>query len=176
MWSGLQSVTNYKQKTVSSCCDSLATPDSLNDFYSRFDKDNNSVITPTQDCPLPPPFVIEEHEVHSLLRKQDPRKAPGPDGVMTSTLRDCAPILAPVFTDIFNTSLSLQRIPLCFKTSSIIPVPKKPNVSTLNDYRPVALTSAIMKIFERIVLCHLKKATAHVLDPFQFAYRANRCV
>jgi hypothetical protein len=65
---------------------------------------------------------------------------------------------------------------LCFKTSSIIPVPKKPNVSTLNDYRPVALTSAIMKIFERIVLCHLKKATAHVLDPFQFAYRANRCV
>ena len=33
-----------------------------------------------------------------------------------------------------------------------------------------------MKIFERIVLRHLKIATSNILDPFQFAYRANRCV
>ena len=33
-----------------------------------------------------------------------------------------------------------------------------------------------MNIFERIVLRHLKIATSNILDPFQFAYRANRCV
>src|SRR4029434_4412426 len=64
----------------------------------------------------------------------------------------------------------------CFKTSTIIPVPKKQRITGLNDYRPVALTSVVMKTFERLVLTHLKAITNHLLDPLQFAYRANRSV
>ncbi|XP_013884128.1 uncharacterized protein LOC106532573 isoform X7 [Austrofundulus limnaeus] len=33
-----------------------------------------------------------------------------------------------------------------------------------------------MKSFERLVLTHLKDITGHLLDPLQFAYRANRSV
>ena len=33
-----------------------------------------------------------------------------------------------------------------------------------------------MKIFERLVLLRLKAATGSMLDPMQFAYRANRSV
>ncbi|KAF0029541.1 hypothetical protein F2P81_018646 [Scophthalmus maximus] len=43
----------------------------------------------------------------------------------------------------------------------------------LNDYRPVALTSVVLKSFERLVLSHLKDVTDPILDPLQFAYRAN---
>ena len=57
-----------------------------------------------------------------------------------------------------------------------MPVPKKPSIASLNDYRPVALTSVVMKVFERLVLRSLKAATDHQLDPHQFAYRANRSV
>ncbi len=46
----------------------------------------------------------------------------------------------------------------------------------LNDYRPVALTSVVMKSFEKLVLAHLKDITGPLLDPLQFAYRANRSV
>ncbi len=60
--------------------------------------------------------------------------------------------------------------------STIIPVPKKPKITGLNDYRPVALTSVVMKSFERLVLAHLKDITGPLLDPLQFAYRANRSV
>ena len=49
-------------------------------------------------------------------------------------------------------------------------------LSGLNDYRPVALTSVVMKIFEKLVLRHLKETTGALLDPLQFAYRANRSV
>ncbi|KAL6101469.1 uncharacterized protein ACO6RY_16707 [Pungitius sinensis] len=48
---------------------------------------------------------------------------------------------------------------ICFKASTIIPVPKKPRITGLNDYRPVALTSAVMKSFELLVLSHLKSLT-----------------
>ncbi|XP_061633141.1 uncharacterized protein LOC133479775 [Phyllopteryx taeniolatus] len=66
------------------------------------------------------------------------------------------------------------KVPSCFKRSTIIPVPKKPAISGLNDYRPVALTSVVMKSFERLVLDHLKSVTGPLLDPLQFAYQANR--
>ncbi|KAK3556673.1 hypothetical protein QTP70_012744 [Hemibagrus guttatus] len=60
--------------------------------------------------------------------------------------------------------------------STIIPIPKKPKITGLNDYRPVALTSVVMKSFERLVLAYLKNITGPLLDPLQFAYRANRSV
>ena len=43
-------------------------------------------------------------------------------------------------------------------------------------FRPVALTYVVMKVFERIVLSHLKYATNHLVDPLQFAYKAGRSV
>ena len=46
----------------------------------------------------------------------------------------------------------------------------------MKDYRPVALTSVAMKVFEHIVLLYLKSSTAGLLDPHQFAYQTNRSV
>ncbi|KAI3362499.1 hypothetical protein L3Q82_012792 [Scortum barcoo] len=56
---------------------------------------------------------------------------------------------------IFNTSLSQAKVPTCFKAATIIPVPKKTHITSLNDYRPVALTPIMMKCFERLVKDHI---------------------
>ncbi|KAK3568590.1 hypothetical protein QTP86_009400 [Hemibagrus guttatus] len=70
---------------------------------------------------------------------------------------------------IFNRSLELFEVPACFKLSTIIPIPKKPRITGLNDYRPVDLMSVVMKSFERLVLAYLKNITGPLLDPLQFA-------
>ena len=44
----------------------------------------------------------------------------------------------------------------------------------MNDLRPVALTSAVMKVSERVVLCKLEKLVKDYIDPLQFAYRKSR--
>ncbi|XP_049428950.1 uncharacterized protein LOC125886639 [Epinephelus fuscoguttatus] len=75
---------------------------------------------------------------------------------------------------IFNRSLELCEVPLCFKCSTVIQVPKKPSITGLNDYRPVNLTSVAMKSFERLVFVYLKDITGLLMDPLQFAYQANR--
>lgn len=38
---------------------------------------------------------------------------------------------------------------------------------------PVAMTSVVMKSLERLVLSYLKDITGSLLDPLEFAYRAN---
>ncbi|KAK3530008.1 hypothetical protein QTP86_009388 [Hemibagrus guttatus] len=61
-----------------------------------------------------------------------------------------------------------------YKTTTIVPVPKKSTVSCLNDYHLVALTPIVMKCFERLVIRHIKTQLPPSLDPLQFAYRPNR--
>ncbi len=60
--------------------------------------------------------------------------------------------------------------------TTLIPNPKKSKITGLNDYRPVALTSVVMKSIKKLVLAHLKDITWPSLDPLQFVYRANRSV
>ncbi len=114
--------------------------------------------------------------MRQVFWKQKRKKAPGPDCVTPVCLKSCADQLAPIFTQIFNRSLELCEVPSCFKHSTIIPIPKKSKITGLNDYRPVALTSVVMKSFEKLVLAHLKDFTRPLLDPLQFVYRANRSV
>ena len=49
-------------------------------------------------------------------------------------------------------------------------IPKRPVISSMNDLHPVALTSAVMEVCERVVLCRLEKVVKDYLDPLQFAY------
>ena len=48
-------------------------------------------------------------------------------------------------------SLEQRKVPKAWKESIIVPVAKGNSANTLNDFRPVALTSLVMKSFERIV-------------------------
>lgn len=79
-----------------------------------------------------------------------------------------------VFTNIFNLSLAHTTVPACLKTATIIPVPKQTNISSPNDYRPVALTSINSKCFERLVLGHIKSTLLLTLDQHQYAYGTSR--
>ncbi|KAK3554539.1 hypothetical protein QTP70_025393, partial [Hemibagrus guttatus] len=187
VWKGLKDITNYKTPSPSTEANQQLAEE-MNEFYCRFEtasltphvlSENLSTqpLTPPATPPPPPPALqISEDDVRQIFLKQKRRKAPGPDGVTPACLKSCADQLAFIFSQIFNRSLELCEVPACFKRSTIIPIPKKPKITGLNDYRPVALTSVVMKSFERLVLAYLKNITGPLLDPLQFAYRANRSV
>ncbi|XP_053083886.1 uncharacterized protein LOC128317198 [Pangasianodon hypophthalmus] len=119
-------------------------------------------------------LCISPASVKRSFSKINAWKAAGPHNIPGRVLKDCAEELKDVFTDIFNISLSQAVVPTCFKTTTIIPVPKKPPPSSFNDYHPIALTPIVMKCFEWIVMQHIKAIIPPSLDPFQFAYQANR--
>lgn len=128
--------------------------------------------TPISPSQVPPsPLSITAAQVRSELKRIKPRKAPGPDGIGSRLLKDCADPLSGVITRLYNLSLSLGRVPVLWKTSCVVPVPKTARPTEPNHYRPVALTSHLMKTMERIILRHLRPLVSSALDPLQFAYR-----
>ncbi|KAK0133131.1 putative protein MSS51, mitochondrial [Merluccius polli] len=74
----------------------------------------------------------------------------------------------------FLRGVKERKSPDLWKESVIVPVPKTKAPKSLNDSRPVALTSLIMKVFEKIVKQEVLRITQDRFDPLQFAYRAGR--
>ena len=67
-------------------------------------------------------------------------------------------------------------VPTPWKMSTIISVPKRSTPKQLKAFRPVALTSLVMKTLEKIMKSFSLSAVEPMLDPLQFAYRAERGV
>lgn len=51
---------------------------------------------------------------------------------------------------------------------------KRNSPKDLNDLRPVALTSLVMKSFEKLLKEEIVMQTEQALDPLQFSYRVHR--
>ena len=154
--------------------------DELNAFYARFDEHDFrnecstlKYIFSCTDDKLP---VIDEIDVKKMFSGVNANKSQGHNEISGKIIKICYDELSFIFSYIFNMSLRLHTIPRIWKLSEIIPVPKKPRFQIMNDLRPVALTSIIMKCFERLVLTDLKISIRDSLDPFQFAYREKRNV
>ncbi len=179
MWQGLKTICSSGNKSSAEVRADPLLAEELNTFYGRFDcngganlpiSSSGSSRQSSDVCAI----TFSEDDVRRELRRVNVRKAAGPDGITGRVLRSCADQLAGLFTSIFNESLATSVVPTSFKKSVIIPVPKNSKPSCLNDYRPVALTSTVMKVFERLLKKHICSSIPATLDPLQFAYRPNR--
>lgn len=90
-------------------------------------------------------------------------------GYCGQLLRTCADQLCHNFQLIFNLSLSQQGVPRSWKHSIIESIAKCSSPKSSNDFRPVALTSLVMKSFEKMIKEAVLLQVGDQLDPLQFA-------
>ena len=135
---------------------------------------SDDITTSHQDgATHPPPLSFTADQVRKELRRMKARKTAGPDGISSRLLKSCANELSGVMEHVFNLSLELKVVPQIWKTSCVVPVPKTLDPKDLSSYRPVALTSHLMKTLQRLILGHLRSEVGPSMDPLQFAYCHN---
>ncbi|KAJ8021605.1 RNA-directed DNA polymerase from mobile element jockey [Holothuria leucospilota] len=185
-WQVMQSVTGHKGKNK---CGTIRNGqrlvNGLNEFYCRFDVKSDELVntvtgnklrTTTTCANTTDRVIVNESDVRKLFANVKIGKATSPDGVTNMLIKTCSSQLAPVFTPIFQRTLDEGIIPEIWKTSIITPVPKTKVVSVLNDYRPISLTSNVIKCLERVVLKLLLAEKGVSMDKNQFAYQSKRGV
>lgn len=99
----------------------------------------------------------------TLFKRVSLKKAMGP-----FLLKTCAEELTPAWRLFFQQSITIQRVPTLWKSSFVIPIPKKANQTENNDFRPVALTSLVMNDLDKCVMSMLKEDVNSKLDSLQF--------
>ena len=104
------------------------------------------------------------------LRNIDANKAVGPDGIHGNVLKMCAATLAFPITKIFSLSFNLGQIPSDWKTANVVPVHKKGGKSNIENYRPISLTSLVMKVMEKIIRNELYNACQTLIHESQHGF------
>ena len=130
-------------------------------YSTQIDMDNNNSFIDLK---------FHELDVLLLLRKINPSKAAGPDGLHGMILKNCAPSLAKPLTILFNISFVSGIIPDDWKLASVVPVHKKDEKGSVENYRPISLTSLVMKVFERCIRKELFEVCEPYLDPRQHGF------
>ena len=131
------------------------TADALNSYY-------DSAFTRDDGISAPPVFhertreriedvFISIEAIEEKLEELNPNKAAGPDGVESRLLKECAVEVAPILHQIYRKSMDDAEVPDLWKDAEIIPIHKGGSKATMANFRPVALTSVVCKVLERII-------------------------
>ena len=139
--------------------------------------DSNAPDPPTLPIsnPMPAP-ILSARKVRRILSSLKVGKASGPDQVPTWFLREFAAEIAPVLCRLFRLILSTSTYPSVWKHALVQPVPKKGDRSNPSNYRPIALTSTIAKVFEALFNSHIIKhlESNGLLSDHQYGFRKAR--
>ena len=121
-------------------------------------------------------IIITESIIIDSIREISSNSAAGPDGIPCSLLPNCAHELAPSLLILFKQSLSSAVIDPSLKKLLLSLFLKSGNGATPSNYRPISLTSVIIKVLERIIC---KQIVAFLiskgyLNPAQHGFRGGR--
>ena len=131
------------------------TATALNDyFHSVFSKDGPQSNTPTfpdQTQERLMDVTITTESVKEILEGLNANKAAGPDQVENRILKECSEEMAPKLQQLFRSSIDKGEVPQQWREAHIVPIHKGGSKATTGNFRPVALTSAICKVLEKIL-------------------------
>ena len=100
------------------------------------------------------PFDTLHFSVEDIVEAIDdikPYAASGPDELPVSLLKKCKLTLAQPIHMMWSHSLESGVVPNYYKLSHIAPLHKKDSRALPQNYRPISLTSHIVKVFERVL-------------------------
>ncbi|GFU59195.1 retrovirus-related Pol polyprotein from type-2 retrotransposable element R2DM [Trichonephila clavipes] len=146
---------------------------SKDNTYAFFKQIWETTQPPLERSPLEPPSrppVIEtltREFVEACLTAAE-NSAPGPDSISYRHWREVDPACS-IITRVFSACIKMADIPSAWKMSNTILIHKRGDVKSLENWRPISLSSTLYKLFAK---CLTKKLgtwceTHEVLSPAQ---------
>lgn len=119
---------------------------------------------------------VSESAVFELLRDLDPSKVCGPDLIPAKLLKEGPEEISHSLSRIFQLSLCSGALPQDWISAHIVPVHKKNDKSNPSNYRPISLTSIVVKTLEKLVHRAIISALERqgLLSNYQHGFRARR--
>ena len=99
--------------------------------------------------------------VRKIVNLCPSNKAPGPDKVPMSLIKDALPFILQPLTNIINSSFRECMFPSAWKSSEVIPLLKEGDHKIANNNRPISLLPTVSKICERVALDQLTDYMTH---------------
>lgn len=121
-------------------------------------------------------ITITVKDVMDAIKQISSNAAAGPDHFPALLLRKCAAELSVPLHILYKRSLNTGNIPMLWKTAVITPIHKGGSRAEASNYRPVALTSHVIKVLEKVIVAEITKYLEgqNKMNPDQHGFRAGR--
>ena len=120
---------------------------------------------------------FSEVEFNDALKNLKKHGAAGKDDIHNLLLINASVEFKAIILKLFNLTTKLGSLPSSWKESVIKMIPKKKsNISNINDYRPISLTSCLSKLCEKMVKNQLNEFLKknNLIIKQQSGFRAHR--
>jgi len=133
--------------------------DILQDQFSSVfsDPDSPDIKEPQFDPPAREKLFTEysmefgNEDILEAIKEIKTDSACGPDGIPAILLKECAESLCEPLRIIWEESMRTGIVPDYYKRAYVAPLHKKGSRAQAINYRPVSLTSHVVKLYERFV-------------------------
>ena len=98
---------------------------------------------------------VTKNNIILLLKKLNPNKATGPDGISSKMLLLCGETVARPLHILFSNILASGTYPKIWKLANITPIHKKSDKQLIQNYRPISLLPICGKILEKLIFNHM---------------------
>ena len=146
-----------------------------NYFYSQFSEESSYDINIEHSrYDGVPEIDFNSRRIEKIFSKLNVNKAVGPDGIHGRVLKNCATVLSYPVSILFKLSFYTSTIPLDWKMAHVVPIHKKGCKSDVENYRPISLTSLVMKSLERIIRDELMFRCNAFIDGHQHGFMPGK--
>ena len=121
---------------------------------------------------------LSYEELTSALSNLKLKKSPGPDAITNEMIVNLGQPALHKLLDIFSKTLQDGTLPQIWIEATMIPIHKKGKANTeVSSYRPISLTSCIVRVLERIINTRLKwfLQSEKLLASEQAGFREHHC-
>ena len=168
--------------------DNQIIADESNAFFSNIGKKLASEINRNTDvnyaqflnnpCLLNLNFhAISTESILKVIDKLSSKNSQGHDGVSTKLLKSIKCEASEPITIIINQTFRTGIFPDKLKLAKVIPIFKKGDNTTMNNYRPISILPTVSKVFERIIFDqtyeHFKANGLFYAS--QYGFQKNHC-
>ena len=155
--------------------------DRINTWYTHFKnllgkppeqfEDNGLLPTIFEEHPIPiGPFSMDEYKKAKDCIKCN--KSSGEDGVTPEVIK-YVPI-DELILEIINRAYDEGELPGVWSTLNIIPIPKSGNLTKVDNYRGISLSSVVAKTYNRMILNRIRPFVDPLLRNSQNGFRQDR--
>ena len=113
-------------------------------------------------------------KIRDLLSKINSNKANGPDKIHGKILKFCSGSVSYPLSILFKLSYNTGNIPAEWKLANVVPIHKKGAKENIENYRPISLTSLVMKTFERLLKDKILFLTNDNLNEHQHGFLGKK--
>lgn len=119
---------------------------------------------------------VSTTEIENIIKNLKNKKSVGTDDVAVKALKAVANEISEPLQILIEASMETGTFPTSLKTAKVIPIFKKGDRESIENYRPVSVLSAFSKVFERVLYNRISNFLKKykLLNENQHGFRSGR--